>query len=318
MNNVIVTQNLGKSFGRIQALNSINLTVPQNSIFGFLGPNGAGKTTLMKILIGLNKPTSGGGTIFGYDIVRENVEIRERIGYLPQLPRFIDTMTAHENLNFTARFFFRGPKASIDARCSEMLKLVGLANKADQPIRGFSGGEIQRLGIALAQINQPDLLILDEPASALDPVGRQEVLAVMEQLREHTTVFYSTHILDDVQRVSDTVAILNRGHLAAIGPINQILNGKDGASYTLTVAGAPETIKERLLSLPFVSNATSQWNNGTTTWQIQVHDEQIAESRLLRSVLDDPQVTVIEFSRKKYELEEVFMEIVKGSDDVRE
>jgi ABC-2 type transport system ATP-binding protein len=137
---VIVTKNLGKSFGSVQALNSINLTVPQNSIFGFLGPNGAGKTTLMKVLIGLNKPTSGSGTVFGYDIVRESVEIRERIGYLPQQPRFIETMTARENLYFTARFFYRGPKASIDARCSEMLKLVGLADKADRPIKGFSGG----------------------------------------------------------------------------------------------------------------------------------------------------------------------------------
>lgn len=318
MDDVIVTQKLSKIFESVQALNSVNLTVPRNSIFGFLGPNGAGKTTLMKVLLGLSKPTSGGGTIFGYDIVRESVAIRERIGYLPQQPRFIDTMTALENLNFTARFFFSGPKASIDARCKEMLDLVGLADKADRPIKGFSGGETQRLGIALAQINQPDLLILDEPASALDPLGRQEVLAVMERLREHTTIFYSTHILDDVQRVSDTVAILNRGQLAAIGPIEQILNGKDGASYTLTVEGAPEAIEKRIMSLPFVSNATSQWNNGKTTWQIQVHDEQVAESRLLRSILDDPQVTVIEFSRKKYELEEVFIEIVKGSDDVRE
>lgn len=318
MNHVIVTNKLSKSFGSVHALRSINIAVPRNSIFGFLGPNGAGKTTLMKVLLGLTKPTSGGGTIFGHDIVRESVSIRQRVGYLPQHPRFMETMTARENLRFTARFFYQGPESSIELRCQEMLDLVGLSDKADRQIKGFSGGETQRLGIALAQINYPDLLILDEPASALDPLGRQEILTVMERLREHTTIFYSTHILDDVQRVSDTVAILNRGQLAAIGPIEQILNGKDGAIYTLSVAGAPEATEKRIMSLPFVSNAVSQWSNGKTTWQIQVWDERAAEARLLRSVLDDPQVTVIEFSRKKYELEEVFMEIVKGNDNVRE
>jgi len=147
---VIETQGLSKSFGEVQALRGVDLRVPHNAIFGFLGPNGAGKTTLMKTLLGLSRPTSGGGTIFGHDIERESVEIRERIGYLPQHPRFIEYMTARENLEFTARFFFNGPRSQIRERCDEMLELVGLANKADRPIKGYSGGEKQRLGIALA------------------------------------------------------------------------------------------------------------------------------------------------------------------------
>ena len=113
-------------------------------------------------------------------------------------------MTARETLRFTARFFYTGPKAAIEERIAETLDLVGLDDKADRPIKGFSGGERQRLGIAQAQVNYPDLLILDEPAAALDPMGRRDVLAVMERLRKHTTIFYSTHILEDVQRVSDT------------------------------------------------------------------------------------------------------------------
>ena len=153
-------------------------------------------------------------------------------------------MTARENLLFTAKFFFSGPQASLRERCDEMLELVGLEDKADRPIKGFSGGEKQRLGIALAQVNYPDLLILDEPASALDPLGRQAVLDVMARLRKYTTIFYSTHILDDVQRSATTVAILNRGKLVASGPIEQILNGKEGVVYTVASERQPQWVGE--------------------------------------------------------------------------
>ncbi len=313
---VIETHGLGKSFGEVQALRGVDLKVPRHSIFGFLGPNGAGKTTLMKILLGLSRPTSGSGAIFGHDIVRESVRIRERIGYLPQQPRFIDQMTARENLLFAAKFFFSGPQAKVRERCDEMLELVGLEDKADRPIKGFSGGEKQRLGIALAQVNYPDLLILDEPASALDPLGRQSVLDVMTRLRKYTTIFYSTHILDDVQRVSDTVAILNRGQLVASGPIEQILNGKDGVGYTVALMGGPDGLGKRLAELPWVTHTAVAQCNGTSVWQVSVSDEAAAEKELLRYVLADPAVTVTEFGRKKYELEEVFMEIVKGDGNV--
>jgi ABC-2 type transport system ATP-binding protein len=171
---VISTQNLGKSYNGVQALKSLDLKVPKNSIFGFLGPNGAGKTTAIKLLLGLTRPTSGGGAIFGQDIVQDSVEIRKRIGYLAQDPRFYEHMTARETLRFKARFYYRGPASEIETRIAETLELVGLEEKADRPIKGFSGGERQRLGIAQAQINYPDLLILDEPAAALDPMGRRD------------------------------------------------------------------------------------------------------------------------------------------------
>ncbi|HNS02408.1 MAG TPA: ABC transporter ATP-binding protein [Anaerolineae bacterium] len=315
---VIRTDGLSKSFGDVQVLKSVNLAVPAHSIFGFLGPNGAGKTTLMKILLGLVRPTGGSGTIFGRDVVRESVAIRERIGYLPQQPRFVEYMTARENLTFAANFFFSGPQPKIRERCEEMLELVGLRDKADRPIKNFSGGEKQRLGIALAQVNYPDLLILDEPASALDPLGRQEVLEVMERLRKHTTVFYSTHILDDVQRVSDRVAILNRGRLLTSGPIEQILNGRDGVVYTLIVKEAPQGFSERLAGLSWVTHVSAPETAGASVWQIGVSDEAAAETALLRFVLEDQNVTVTEFSRKKYELEEIFMELVKGESDGRQ
>ena len=192
MNNhfVIETHDLSKAYNNVQALNSLNLKVTRHSIFGFLGPNGAGKTTTIKLLLGLAQPTGGRGSIFGYDIQHQSVEIRQRVGYLAQDPRYYESMTARETLRFTLGFFFTGPKTKLEDRIEETIQLVGLEGKADRPIRGFSGGERQRLGIAQAQVNYPDLLILDEPAASLDPMGRHDVLEVMERVRKYTTLSF--------------------------------------------------------------------------------------------------------------------------------
>src|SRR5512147_1788138 len=251
---VIQTHDLSKSYKDVTALQSLNMNVAPHSIFGFLGPNGAGKTTTIKLLLGLARPTSGVASIFGMDTVRNSIEIRNRIGYLAQDPRYYDHMTARETLRFTVRFFFKGPKQKIEARIAETLELVGLENKADRPIKGFSGGERQRLGIAQAQVNYPDLLILDEPAASLDPMGRRDVLEVMERLRKHTTIFYSTHILSDVQRVSDTVAILNHGKLVAQAPVEQLLAGGGDVMYSLVVRGDGASTRARLMQQPWVKS----------------------------------------------------------------
>lgn len=310
---VIQTTELSKKFGEVQALKPLNLSVPRHSIFGFLGPNGAGKTTTMKILLGLSRATGGSATIFGYDINRKGIEIRERIGYLPQQPRFVDYMTARETLRFAARFFFKGPRNKIEARVDEMLALVGLEDKADRVVRGFSGGERQRLGIAQAQINYPDLLILDEPAAALDPIGRRDVLAVMGRLRKHTTIFYSTHILDDVQQVGDRVAILNQGELVAQGSIEQLLAGSDAPVYLISLKGQTDNAYTLLESQPWVTRIEITHHNGTVNWQVGVTDDKAAENQLLRLVLQEPALIVTGFQRKQFELEEVFMQIVEGA-----
>src|SRR5205814_6795712 len=169
---------------------------------------------------------------------------------------------------FTARFFYRGPKGAIEERIAWTLDLVGLDDRADRPIKAFSGGERQRLGIAQAQINQPDLLILDEPAAALDPMGRRDVLEVMERLKQHTTVFYSTHILSDVQRVSDTVAILNYGSLVAEAPIEQLLRGSGGVSYSVELKGDIDGARSRLTAQPWVGSVTILERNGTTKFRV--------------------------------------------------
>ena len=312
---VIQTSGLSKNYGGISVLDGLNLNVPQNSIFGFLGPNGAGKTTTMKLLLGLIKPSSGRGAIFGHDIAAESLAIRARIGYMPQQPHFYPDMTARETVRFTARFFFKGPTSKIEERVSEVLHLVGLADKADRPVKGFSGGERQRLGLAQAQVNYPDLLILDEPAAALDPIGRHDVLVIMEKLRKYATVFYSTHILDDVQQVSDTVAILNNGKLISQGPIEQLLNGEGKTVYTVALQGDLAALQARVAQEPWIEQITPQGRNGHTTWQVAVSDEGAAEAKLLRLLLADEQTTVTAFGRHKVELEEAFMTLVKGANN---
>ena len=309
---VIKTDGLTKTYKGASALQDLNLTVPRHSIFGFLGPNGAGKSTTIKLLLGLTRPTSGSATIFGLDSARDSVAIRERVGYLAQDPRYYDRMTARETLRFAARFFYSGPKHSIEERVEETLALVGLEDKADRPIKGFSGGERQRLGIAQAQVNYPDLLILDEPAAALDPMGRRDVLDVMERLRKHTTIFYSTHILEDVQRVSDTVAIMDHGTLLTQAPVAELLAGRGGAVYLLTLTGDAEVARARLAQQPWVASVTMGLSNGTTALEVSVTDPHIAEVRLLPLLLEGGQTTVSAFGRKQHNLEEIFLQMVEG------
>ncbi len=309
-NLVIETKGLSKAYKNVQALKSLDLKVRQHSIFGFLGPNGAGKTTTIKLLLGLCRPTGGQGSIFGCDIVRQSTDIRRRVGYLSQDPRYYEHMTARQTLRFTAGFFFKGPRAKIEERVEETLVLVGLEDKADRPIKGFSGGERQRLGIAQAQVNYPDLIILDEPAASLDPQGRHDVLEVMGRLRKHTTIFYSTHILDDVQRISDTVAILDKGQLVAQAPIDELLSVRGGTIFHLKIQGDTRQAKSLVAGQPWVNGVQENRLNGCSTWLVNVKDVALAEQQLLGLVIADPSLRVLDFGQSKVELEEVFLSMV--------
>ena len=223
-------------------------------------------------------------------------------------------MTARQVLSFTAGFFYQGPKQAIDDRVAETLDLVGLSDKADRPVKGFSGGERQRLGIAQAEVNYPDLLILDEPAASLDPQGRHDVLEVMARLRQYTTIFYSTHILEDVQRVSDTVIILNHGRLVAQGSIEEVLGWGQAAMFHLTVAGDCSAVESRLRQAPWVSGIDTVARNGSVSWLIRVSDAELAEARLVPLALESGSVTIKEFGRKNQNLEEVFLSLVNGGE----
>lgn len=306
------THGLTKSYSGVDALKSLNLEVPEHSIFGFLGPNGAGKSTTIKMLLGLTRPTSGTGTVCGHDIVRESVKVRQRVGYLAQDPRFYDYMTARQTLRFTAHLFYAGPEAAIEERVEEALDLVGLGDKADRPVRSFSGGERQRLGIAQAIVNRPEVLILDEPAASLDPLGRRDVLEIMGRLRQQCTIFYSTHILDDVQRVSDTVAILHHGSLIAQAPVETLLATGDRTVYTVTIQGNDTAARREVSGQPWVTSLSSARENGYSRWSVSVASSDAAEDQLLRLILADRSLRVVAFERKKLDLEEIFVNLVGG------
>lgn len=309
----IETHALSKRYGAIVALDDLDLRVPRGTVFGFLGPNGAGKTTAMRLLLGLARPTSGSATILGHDVAADATEVRRRVGFLAQDPRFYEHETARATLRFTARFFFAGPAGAIDDRIDEMLDLVDLTDKADRPVRGFSGGERQRLGIAQAQLHDPEVLLMDEPAAALDPVGRQAVLAILARLRPRTTVLFSTHILDDVQRVADHVAILDRGRLIAQASTQELLAGDGAATFVVRVRRPVAGLADDLRARPWVASVGEDAADaGGAVLRVVASDEVAAEAALLRAVLAHPEAVVVDFRRHAFELEEVFMNLVNG------
>jgi ABC-2 type transport system ATP-binding protein len=216
----IELRGLTKRFGDTLALDHVDLIVRPGVVFGFLGRNGAGKTTALRILSGLARPTAGTAHVLGHDVARASGAVRERIGFLPDVPGFYPWMTAREYLELAGRLFGLD-SATLDARADALLEMAGLAAVTTR-IGGFSRGMKQRLGIAQALINAPSLLMLDEPTSALDPIGRRDVLEMVASLRGRTTVFFSTHILADVERVCDAVAILERGRVVASAGIAEL------------------------------------------------------------------------------------------------
>ena len=204
-----------------RALDRLNLGVEQGEVFGLLGPNGAGKTTTLKLLFRLIFPTSGTARILGKQL--DDLSVRHRVAYLPENPGFYDHLTAQEFLNYVASLFGLSA-ADRRRRLGELIEQLGLSASRDVPLRRFSKGMIQRLGIAQALINDPDVVFLDEPMSGLDPLGRREVREVILRLKERQkTVFFSTHILADAETLCDRVAVLHHGRLQGCGELNSIL-----------------------------------------------------------------------------------------------
>lgn len=218
----IYCQGLSKHYGDVLALEDLNLGVPYGSIFGFLGRNGAGKTTTMRLLAGLALPTAGRAWVAGKETTGESRQARLRFGYLPQDPAFYNWMNASEYLDYVGQIQGLGKSERV-SQIKKLLALSDLEDAAKRRIGGFSGGMLQRLGIAQALMGDPPVLLLDEPTSSLDPAGRHEVLEMISQLQGRATVFLSSHILTDIERVCDTVAILHKGRLVLVSGKDELL-----------------------------------------------------------------------------------------------
>lgn len=202
-------------------LNSLNLEVEKGESFGYLGPNGAGKTTTLKIILGLIRPTNGSVTILDKPI--DDVSLKHHIGFLPEQPYFYDYLTGGELLEFYAHFFGLS-RSERTKRIGMLLDMVSLTGSEGIALRKYSKGMLQRIGIAQALINDPDIVFLDEPLSGLDPIGRKEVRDIISVLKEgKKTIFFSSHVLPDVEMICDRIAILNKGHLVAVGAIDNLL-----------------------------------------------------------------------------------------------
>ena len=217
----IETTGLAKRYGTTTALAGLTMRVSAGHVFGFLGPNGAGKTTAVKLLLGLARPTAGDATVLGAPL--GDRATRRRIGYLPELFRYQAWLTARDVLGLHASLA-ELPHGARGSAIADALALVGLADRADDVVGTFSKGMQQRLGLGVALLGRPDLVFLDEPTSALDPIGRQDVRAVIRELRDRgTAVFLNSHLLTEVERVCDEVAIVDRGRVVAAGSLDELL-----------------------------------------------------------------------------------------------
>jgi ABC-2 type transport system ATP-binding protein len=307
MSAAIEIEGLVKRYGPKAALDGVDLTVPVGSVFGFLGPNGAGKTTTLRILTGLAAPTAGSARVFGRDVVSATNEVRADIGFLPDVPGFYEWMTAPEFLRFAGRLFGLGGSL-LEERVKALLDLAGLTG-VDRRIGGFSRGMKQRLGVAQALVNAPRLLMLDEPTSALDPIGRKEVLEMIASLRGRTTVFFSTHILSDVERVCDTVAVLNEGRVVRQAPIAELKSGRGAARLVVELTDGADVLAARLSGSPWLAEVEKGEGSLLT---LTVRDLEAAR-RALPSAIAATGAGLVRFETLEATLEEAFVDLVGGA-----
>jgi len=302
-------EGLTKSYGRVRALAGVDLVMPVGSIFGFLGPNGAGKTTTIKVLLGLAAADAGRCWIHGVQVERYRAASRREVGYLAQDPSFPRWMTGREVLEFVGRLY-PSARREVHERAADVLQLVGLQDAADRRCGGYSGGMRQRLGIAQALMGDPKLVILDEPSSSLDPIGRRDVLDILRILKQRgISVFYSTHILSDVERVADHVAIMNEGRVVRVGSLEQLMRQSAGR-FRVTIEAPADGLTAMLEALPWVRGVeTADADTGRCAVLVDVDDAERAKRALPRALIDADFVLIgCEPARSR--LEDVFMESI--------
>lgn len=298
--------NLTKRFGHHKILDQLNMNVSEGSIFGFVGKNGTGKTTTMRIVCGLLPADSGQVRIFQKPVQFGKSDTNQYIGYLPDVPEFYKFMTAQEYLKLCGEIT-ELPSERIRKKSDELLELVGLSD-VKKRIGAYSRGMKQRLGIAQALLHEPRLLICDEPTSALDPVGRIEILNILSKLRERTTVIFSTHILADVEKICDTIGILNQGKIVLSGNLKELKNRHRHNKIAIDFFSAKD--------LHRFAAAISR-----TDWQSEVNDIgtniNIKTSQIEKTVQEVMQMMItLSLAPQKIEviepkLEDIFLEAVR-------
>jgi len=304
----IEAHGLTKRFGDVLALDRLDLAVPAGSVFGFLGPNGAGKTTTLRILAGLGHASAGTAVVAGVGVGRGGTELAGRIGYLDQDPRFYGWMTGRELLAFVGRAYGLAGSA-LRSRVDEVLETVGLVEAAGRRIGGYSGGMRQRLGVGQALLPRPAVLFLDEPVSALDPEGRRDVLELVGSLGGEATVFMSTHILTDVERICDRVAILDHGRLVTEAPIGELLARHARPILEIDPEPGQADAVARLAAALRATTWTREVREEHGVLRVVVTDaEQAAAEGLL--VVVAAGVRLARYERVRPTLEDVFLQLV--------
>jgi ABC-2 type transport system ATP-binding protein len=288
---------------KILALDKLDFQVEKNIVFGFLGPNGSGKTTTIKILTGLMQPTGGHAFVGRDEVCLNSFRLRSKIGYLSQNPVYYKWMTGKELLLFVGKLFgLRGKENK--KRADKLLELSGLKEAANQRIGGYSGGMIQRLGIAQALVNRPEVLFLDEPCSALDPLGRKEVLEFISGISDTTSVLMSTHILADVERVCDVVGIINKGKMVLLDKMQNIK--RQFAQPILELEFADRNSKEQFVKI----SSKMDWSAAMTIKdnQISIPGEDLSKTRnRVLKLIADQKLALLRMEIKSADLEDVFL-----------
>jgi len=301
----IETEKLSKRFQTVTAVDELNLQVPQGSIFGFLGPNGAGKTTTLQILMGFIKPSSGTAFILGEKVTLNAGQYRRNTGYLPDVPSFYNWMRAREFLTFSGELAGM-ERTRLKSRVDELLEIADLAGVKTK-IGGFSRGMKQRLGLAHALIHEPAVVMLDEPTSALDPIGRKQVLDMIAHFAGRTTILLSTHILADVERVCDTVAILSEGRLIAQESIAHLKKRYIQPVVSIRVLTGAENLAAMLRPAEWVSAVQVE----DDVLRVTVTDLETAQRRL-PGLIADSGCGLKELSPAETTLEDIFVRLVRN------
>ncbi|WP_010677168.1 ABC transporter ATP-binding protein [Bacillus timonensis] len=300
--NLVSIKNVVKRFGKETAVNNLSFSIKKGSCTALLGPNGAGKTTTLRMLAGLLHPTSGKIEFDGKD----NGDIRKYIGYLPQHPVFYNWMSANEFLVYVGQLANLS-KAESQQKADELLELVGLLDARKKRIGGFSGGMKQRLGIAQAMIHEPKLVMLDEPVSALDPVGRREVIEMMRELKEKTTILFSTHVLHDAEEVCDDIVIIRKGELALSDSLADLRKKHQHDVITIEAETDIRDWANGLTAIESIHEVTTE----RTTATIVVTQLDVARNAILQDILMK-NIPVSSFRIGQSSLEDVFMKVVKS------